>query len=120
MTFASRRRAAAAAGLSLLATLASAQPAAAFRIGQSPDFPGCAVWLNDAGQPLRARTGREIGRKVPCLGRAQNRDAYETLFGEAPGTLVIRDSTHHVECLMALAPGSTTVMVQKVCQAWNG
>ena len=49
-----------------------------------------------------------------------NRDTYEVLFGEEKGTLVIRDSSHHFECILQLAPGSATVVVPKVCQAWEG
>lgn len=104
----------------LLAPILASGPAAAFQVGRSPLVPACSIWLNDQGQPLRSRAGREIGRKAPCGGDSRNRDTYETLPGEARGTLVIRDSTHHVECLMVLAPGSTTVLVQKACQGYAG
>lgn len=106
--------------LAPLSPFIAATPAAAFTVGESADFKGCAIWYNDQGQPLRSKAGREIGRKVPCADGAQNRDSYEVLFGEAPNTLVIRDDTHHVECILQLAPGSSTVMVPKVCQAWQG
>ena len=108
------------AALVPLPILATTGPASAFQVGDSPDFNGCAVWLNDAGEPLRTATGREVGRKAPCGGQTHSRDVYETLPGEAPGTLVIRDATHQVECLMVLRPGSATVLVQKACQGWDG
>ena len=111
---------AALAALVPLCSVAAARPAEAFQVGPSPDYPGCSVWLNDQGQPLRNRSGREIGRKVPCAGGGHNRDVYEVLPGEAEGTLVIRDASHHVECILALAPGSTTVLTQKACQGWDG
>ena len=122
MRFAFRRLAAGAATAALLAAscLAAASPAAAFKVIDSPDFKGCAVWANDAGQPLRNKQGREIGRKTPCGEGTHNRDVYETLFGEAPGTLVIRDATHGIECILELAPGSASVVVPKVCQRWAG
>ena len=104
------------------ACLAAASPAAAFKVADSSDFKGCAVWTNDAGELLRNRQGREIARKTPCGEGTHNRDVYEVLFGEAAGTLVIRDATHQFEfrCILELAPGSATVMVQKVCQRWSG
>jgi hypothetical protein len=111
---------AALAGLVPLTVLAATLPAAAFQVGESPDFKGCAIWFNDAGQPLRNTSGREIGRKAPCGDGTHNRDVYEVLFGEAKGTLVIRDATHHFECILELTKGSTTVVAPKVCQAWEG
>ncbi len=112
--------AAALAGVVPLATLAATAPAAAFQVGESPDYKGCAIWFNDAGQPLRNKQGREIGRKSPCGDGTHNRDTYEVLFGEAKDTLVIRDATHHFECILELAKGSSTVVGPKVCQAWAG
>lgn len=122
MSFAFRRSVTAAACVALLnvSCLAAATPAAAFKVIESTDFKGCYIWSNDAGEPLRNRQGREIGRKAPCGVGTHNRDVYEVLFGEQPGTLVIRDATHQFECILELAPGSTTVMVQKVCQHWDG
>lgn len=108
--------AAAGAGLASAAVVALTAPAAAFQVGESPDFKGCYIWFNDAGQPLRNASGREIGRKAPCGEGTHNRDSYEVQFGEAKGTLVIRDATHHFECILELAPGSGTVVVPKVCQ----
>ena len=118
----SRRLATSAAFCALLGAcpIAAATPAGAFKVAESPDFKGCAIWTNDAGEPLRNRQGREIGRKTPCGEGTHNRDVYEVLFGEAPGTLVIRDATHGFECILELAPGSTTVVVPKVCQRWTG
>ncbi len=123
MQIASPRIAALIAGSAALVPLSwivTAAPAAAFQVGQSADYPACAIWLNDQGQPLRNKAGREIARKVPCSTDSPHRDVYEALPGEAPNTLVIHDASHHVECLMVLAPGSTTVMTQKMCQAWDG
>lgn len=122
MPSAFRRLASGAATCALLGAtlLAAATPAAAFKVTDSPDFKGCAIWTNDAGEPLRNRQGREIGRKTPCGEGTHNRDVYEVLFGEAPGTLVIRDATHGFECILELAQGSTTVVVPKVCQRWSG
>ena len=122
MSFAFRRRASGAALAAVLGIgpLVAATPAAAFKVAESPDFKGCAIWTNDAGEPLRNRQGREIGRKAPCGEGTHNRDVYEVLFGEAPGTLVIRDATHQFECILELAQGSTTVIVPKVCQRWTG
>lgn len=111
--------AAAVAGLAPVAAAALAEPAAAFQVGESPDFKGCYIWFNDAGQPLHNKAGREIGRKAPCGEGTHNRDSYEVLFGEAKGTLVIRDASHHFECILELAPGSATVIVPKVCQPWE-
>lgn len=113
------RRIAAAAALAALVAAAGAGPARAFQVGSSSDFPNCRIWLNEQGQPLRNVRGREIGRKVPCANDAPHRDAYEALPGAAAGTLVVRDASHRVECLLALRPGSSTVMVQKLCQAWH-
>ncbi len=107
-------------GLVPLSVMAATVPAAAFKVGGSPDFKGCAIWFNDAGQPLRNKTGREIGRKVPCGEGTHNRDVYDVQFGEEAGTLVIRDSSHHFECILQLAPGSATVMVPKICQHYDG
>lgn len=122
MPLASRRLASGVATVLFLGAscLVAATPAAAFKVAASADFKGCAVWTNDAGEPLRNRQGREIARKTPCGEGTHNRDVYEVLFGEAAGTLVIRDATHEFECILELAPGSATVMVQKVCQHWNG
>ena len=122
MPFAFRRLALGAASTALLSAscLALASPAAAFKVGPSPDFKGCYIWFNDAGQPLHNRQGREIARKTPCGEGTHNRDVYEVLFGEAAGTLVIRDATHQFECILELAQGSTTVVVPKVCQRWTG
>jgi hypothetical protein len=122
MSIAFRRLASAGASLALLGAscLAAASPAAAFKVADSTDFKGCAVWTNDAGEPLRNRQGREIARKTPCGEGTHNRDVYEVLFGEKPGTLVIRDASHQFECILELAPGSSTVMVQKICQHWEG
>ena len=122
MPFAFRRLASGAATVALAGTscLAAATPAAAFKVAQSTDFKGCAIWTNDGGEPLRNRQGREIARKTPCGEGTHNRDVYEVLFGEAAGTLVIRDATHGFECILELAPGSATVMVQKICQRWTG
>ncbi|RYC33112.1 hypothetical protein D3273_04345 [Lichenibacterium minor] len=121
MSFASRRFAPAALTTALLAgSCLAATPAAAFKVAESTDFKGCAVWTNDAGEPLRNRQGREIARKAPCGEGTHNRDAYEVLFGEAAGTLVFRDATQEFECILELAPGSSTVMVQKICQRWTG
>ena len=111
---------AALAALVTLSSFASSGPAAAFQVGQSPDFTACAIWFNDQGQPLRNKTGREIGRKVPCPGQERRRDSYEVLPGEGQGTLVIHDASHHFECILVLSPGSATVMVPKICQRWNG
>ncbi len=111
---------AALAALVPLSSLAASGPARAFQVGQSPDFTACAIWFNDQGQPLRNKSGREIGRQVPCPGQERKRDSYEVLPGEGQGTLVIRDASHHFECILVLAPGSATVMVPKVCQHWNG
>ncbi|RYB07675.1 hypothetical protein [Lichenibacterium ramalinae] len=107
------------AGLAPVAAVAMAGSAAAFQVGESPDFKGCYVWFNDAGQPLHNKSGREIGRKAPCGEGTHNRDSYEVLFGEAKDTLVIRDATHHFECILELAAGSATVVVPKVCQPWD-
>ena len=106
--------------LALLALpcLLAATPARAFKVGESADFKGCYIWYNDAGEPLRNKQGREIGRKSPCEGN-RGHDVYEVLFGEAPGTLVIRDASHRFECILQLAPGSATVVVPKVCQPWD-
>ena len=112
-----------AAALALLvpsSSLVAATPAATFKVGESTDFKGCYVWFNDRGESLRNKTGREIGRKTPCGEGHRNGDSYEVLFGETPGTLVIRDATHHVECILQLVPGSATVMAPKVCQRWEG
>lgn len=117
---ADRRTASAVALLAPLLCFAAATPAAAFKVGESADFKGCYIWFNDRGEPLRSSAGREIGRKAPCAVGTHSRDTYEVLFGEAADTLVIRDATHHVECVLKLAPGSATVMVPKVCQSWNG
>ncbi len=111
---------AALAGLAPLSVIGATAPALAFQVGESPDFKGCAIWFNDAGEPLRNKAGREIGRKVPCGEGTHNRDTYEVLFGEEKGTLVIRDASHHFECILRLAPGSTTVVVPKICQPWEG
>ena len=111
---------AALAALVSLSSLAASRPAEAFQVGQSPDFAACAIWFNDQGQPLRNKSGREIGRQVPCPGQERKRDAYEVLPGETPGTLVIHDASHHFECILVLTPGSATVMAPKVCQAWKG
>ena len=107
------------AGLAPVAAVALAGSAAAVQVGESPDFKGCYVWFNDAGQPLHNKSGREIGRKAPCGEGTHNRDSYEVLFGEAKDTLVIRDATHHFECILELAAGSATVVVPKVCQPWD-
>ena len=107
-------------GLAPLTVIAATAPAGAFQVGPSPDFEGCYIWFNDAGEPLRNKTGREIGRKAPCGDGTHHRDSYEVLFGEEKGTLVIRDATHHFECILQLAPGSATVVTPKVCQAWQG
>ena len=112
--------AAALAAMVPLCSLAASGPAAAFQVGQSPDFSACAIWFNDLGEPLRNKSGREIGRKVPCPGQERKRDSYEVLPGEGQGTLVIHDASHHFECILVLAPGSATVMVPKVCQRWAG
>lgn len=106
-------------GLVSLAVIGATAPALAFQVGESPDFKGCAIWFNDAGQPLRSSSGREIGRKVPCGEGTHNRDTYEVLFGEEKGTLVIRDASHHMECILQLSSGSATVVVPKVCQHWD-
>ncbi len=106
-------------GLASLAVAGATAPALAFQVGDSPDFKGCAIWFNDSGEPLRNKSGREIGRKVPCGEGTHNRDTYEVLFGEEKGTLVIRDASHHFECILQLAPGSATVVVPKVCQHWD-
>ena len=108
------------AALVPLSSLAVSAPAAAFQVGQSPDFAACAIWFNDQGEPLRNKSGREIGRKVPCPGQERKRDSYEVLPGEGQGTLVIHDASHHFECILVLSPGSATVMVPKVCQHWAG
>lgn len=116
------RRIASVAALAILVPAswaAAVVPAAAFQVGQSPDYAGCAIWLNDQGQPLRNKTGREIGRKVPCGGETHHRDTYEVLPGEAQGTLVIHDASHQIECILVLEPGSSTVVIPKVCQAWH-
>ena len=107
MPFAARRLASATAFLVLFGAscLAAASPAAAFKVADSTDFKGCAIWTNDAGEPLRNRQGREIARKTPCGQGTHNRDVYEVLFGEAAGTLVIRDASHQFECILELAPG---------------
>ena len=122
MPFAARRLASATASLVLFGAscLAAASPAAAFKVADSTDFKGCAIWTNDAGEPLRNRQGREIARKTPCGQGTHNRDVYEVLFGEAAGTLVIRDASHQFECILELAPGSSTVLVEKICQRWTG
>lgn len=106
-------------GLIPLSVTAATVPAT-FKVGESPDFKGCAIWFNDAGQPLRNKTGREIGRKVPCGEGTHNGDTYQVQFGEEKGTLVIQDSSHHFECILQLAPGSATVVVPKICQHWDG
>ena len=114
------RRLAASAVLLAASCLAAASPAAAFKVAESADFKGCAIWTTDAGEPLRNKQGREIGRKVPCGDGPHRHEVYEVLFGEAPGTLVIRDATQRFECILTLAQGSATVMVPKVCQRWEG
>ena len=108
---------AAAAAVSLsLASLATAGHAEAFEVGRSQDFPTCNIWYNSQGKPLRNKFGREIAQEVPCPGQQGGRERYKAYAGAMANTLVIRDETHHAECALALAPGSTTVMVQTVCQ----
>ena len=105
---------------SLLPLLTIVAPSAveAFQAGQSPDFTSCNIWFNDQGQPLRNKQGREIGQEVPCAGQPRH-DAYK-VFPSAGNTLTIQDQTHHLECVLALAPGSTTIVVPKSCKAFNG
>ena len=101
----------------LIGGLAMSDPAAAFHVERSPDFPLCSVWFNEQGKPLRNKFGREIAQEVPCPGQQGGRERYKAYAGATANTLVIRDETHHAECALSLAPGSTTVMVQTVCQA---
>ena len=108
------------AALLPLVSIAAPRTAAAFQAGQSPDFAGCNVWFNDQGKPLRNKLGREIGQEVPCPGQAVRHDAYKVFPGAAKNTLVIQDETHQLECVLALAPGSSTVVVPTACRAWGG
>ena len=90
----------------------------AFQAGRSPDFTTCNIWFNDQGQPLRNRQGREIGQEVPCAGQVRH-DAYK-VFPGAGNTLIIQDQTHQLECVLALVPGSTTIVAPKSCKAFKG
>ncbi len=112
-----RRRTAILAALLPLVPIAAAHPAAAFQVGQSPDFSACNIWFNDQGKPLRNKQGREIGQQVPCQGATGRQDSYSVTLGTARNTLVIRDETHQLECVLALAPGSTTIVVPTGCKA---
>ncbi len=105
---------------SLLPLLATTAPSAAraFQAGRSPDFTTCNVWFNDQGQPLRNKQGREIGQEVPCPGQVRH-DAYR-VFPGADNTLIIQDQTHQLECVLALVPGSTTIVAPKSCKAFKG
>ena len=115
-----RRRLKAMTTISLLPLLAVVAPAAAeaFQAGRSPDFTTCNIWFNDQGQPLRNRQGREIGQEVPCAGQVRH-DAYKVFLGAA-NTLIIQDETHQLECVLALVPGSTTIVAPKSCKAFKG
>ena len=105
---------------SLLPLLAIVAPSAAeaFQAGRSPDFTTCNIWFNDQGEPLRNRQGREIGQEVPCPGQVRH-DAYK-VFPGAGNTLIIQDQTHQLECVLALVPGSTTIVAPKSCKAYKG
>ena len=105
---------------SLLPLLAIVAPSAAeaFQAGRSPDFTTCNIWFNDQGQPLRNKQGREIGQEVPCAGQVRH-DVYK-VFPGADNTLIIQDQTHQLECVLALVPGSTTIVAPKSCKAFRG
>ena len=115
-----RRRSKAMTTASVLPLLAILAPvsAEAFQAGRSPDFTTCNIWFNDQGQPLRNRQGREIGQEVPCAGQVRH-DSYK-VFPGAGNTLIIQDQTHQLECVLALVPGSTTIVAPKSCKAFKG
>ena len=115
-----RRRLKAITTAYLLPLLAITVPsvAEAFQAGRSPDFTSCNIWFNDQGQPLRNKQGREIGQEVPCAGQVRH-DAYK-VFPGAENTLIIQDQTHQLECVLALVPGSTTIVAPKSCRAFKG
>lgn len=106
------------ASLSSLLGMTASSTAEAFQAGRSPDFTSCNIWFNDRGEPLRNKQGREIGQEVPCAGQVP-RDAYK-VFPGAGNTLIIQDQTHQLECVLALVPGSTTIVAPKSCKAFKG
>ena len=101
-----------------LSALVAPSVARAFQAGRSPDFTSCNIWFNDQGQPLRNRQGREIGQEVPCAGQVRH-DSYK-VFPGTDNTLIIQDQTHQLECVLALVPGSTTIVAPKSCKAFKG
>ncbi len=91
-------------------------PAAAFKTGASPAVPGCRIWFNDQGQPLRTKQNRPIGEQSPCGNRPTHEDSFRVVPGLQQGTLAIKDDTHHLVCILKLAPGSATLIVPQACE----
>ena len=104
------------AALLSLSMLAAARPALAFKTGPSPAYPGCKIWFNDQGQPLRTKQNRPIGEESPCGDRPSHEDFFKVVPGLQQGTLAIKDDTHHLICILKLAPGSTTLIVPEACE----
>ena len=70
----------------MLGCLIVSEPAAAFHVERSPDFPACNVWFNEQGKPLRNKFGREIAQEVPCPGQQGGRERYKAYAGAITNT----------------------------------
>lgn len=102
-----------------MAIVAGNAQALAFKTGPSPAYPGCNIWLNDAGQPLRNKQFQPIGEESPCGSHPAHLNHYKVVQGIESGTLAIKDDTHKLVCILQLAPGSKTIIVPKICQRFQ-